>query len=203
MDREVSEIYMANMATSFLHDFVIVGLAIPIVLYIVARWRLYKENLPHDPYLGLKVALSMFRVAAYQMSLAAGFVLVYSMMSDMPEEAKSAITRTAAGVLVPSLLIWGLHVGILAQTNARELPQVSRMFSGLALIQTGVLGFTALVMLCVIYFQKGPAGELGRMAWSAVLVFTTAWFAQGVMFLRDIQGHVPPPEVAQIPRPPI
>src|SRR5690242_15513033 len=126
MGDDVREIYAVQIATGLMHDVILVGLAVPIIAYVVARWRLYHEKQPHDPHLGLKVALSMFRLTAYQIALAGAFLLIYSMMSDLPDAAKSPMTRTALGILVPSLLVWGAHAIAMQRTNAAQLPHVAR-----------------------------------------------------------------------------
>lgn len=199
MDHDIQQMYAAQIGMTFIHDFMTIGLAIPIVLYIVARWRMYRENLPPDPYLGFKVALSLFRIIAYQLCLGAAFLLVYAMITDLPDSVQSSLGRTGMGLLLPGLIVWVAHAAAIMKTNTEEIPHVARMFSGLALIQTGLVGFMALVFACVLLFQKGSSGEAGRAAWSAVMVYTTAWAVQGLLFARGLERGRPAPEIAQMP----
>lgn len=174
---------------------------LPVVIYVVARWRGYREGAPHDPHLGIKVALSFFRIIAYQVALAGLFLLVYGMLTDLKDDAQEAIMRTAAGLLVPGLLIYVSHWVALSKTNHEALPGVTRMFAGLSLVQTGIVGFIALIMACVIFFQEGDAGEPGRVAWAMVMVYVVAWGLQGMTFMRNV-SYGPPPSVPPGPSAP-
>src|SRR5262245_27863149 len=79
----------------------VVSLLVPGLLYLVARWRANRETTP-DPQLGTKFALSYFQVTSYQLMLAGAFVLLWSMLSKAPSEAKELMYRPAFGVVVPA-----------------------------------------------------------------------------------------------------
>lgn len=186
--------WMVNM---FISPVITVLVALPVVIYIVARWRAYRDNQVADPHLGFKVALSFFKIASYQLCLLGLFLLVYGLMTDLGDEAQEMMLRLAGGFIVPGLIVYAAHFVALTRTNAMELPAVSRMFAGLNLLQTGLIGNLALVMGFVMLFQEGDSGEGGRIAWSLVIVYTVAWVVQGLLFAREVTMGAPPPAVAQ------
>ncbi len=176
----------------FLGPIVMLMTWLPVILYVVARWRTYREGL-NDTQLGLKVALSFFKIIAYQLSLAGLFLLVYALMSDAPDDAQEKVLRTAGGLLVPGMLIYGFHFYAYNQTNHREVPTVDRLFAGVNLLQTGVIGMIATVSGFYLLFQKNIADETERLVWSGVLVYVLAWLVQGLLFART--STIPPPPV--------
>jgi hypothetical protein len=167
--------------------------AVILVLYVIARWRSYRED-ARDTQLGLKVALSFFKLASYQISLAGIFLLVYALMSDAPDETQERILRMAGGLLVPGLLIYAVHFYAYNHTNHRELPTVDRLFAGVNLLQTGMIGFVSWLVSCVFLFQESVPDEIERLSWSLVIVYSLAWIVQGLLFARQSTiVRTPPP----------
>jgi hypothetical protein len=186
--------YMMMSATNIiLSPIITVAVAVPVIIYIVARWRSYRDHGAGDPQLGLKVAICLFKNVSFQLMLAGGFLFLYGTMTTMEGEAKSQIHRMGGGLFLPGLLIYVAHSVALLRTNWRVMPAVVRMFSGLNLIQTGIAGFAALVFACFLLFQKDVPSEASRVAWSMVLIYTTAWAVLGALFGREvIAGEVAP-----------
>ena len=171
----------------------IVGLLLPFVLYVVARWRAYKAN-SNDPQLGIKVALGYFMVTALQVLLAGGALLLYAIISS--EEDKGTIYRAAFGLLVPGALVYFSHASLLRMTNQEAFPSVRRMLAGYNLLLTGLIGMTALVAAFEALFQKGSSHGFGRAAAAGVLVYGSAWAVTGWKFARLVLGDrgTPPDE---------
>jgi hypothetical protein len=167
---------------------------LPVILYVIARWRTYREGLT-DAQLGLKVALSFFKIISYQLSLAGLFLLVYALMSDAPDDMQEKVLRTAGGLLVPGMLIYGVHFYAYNQTNHREVPTVDRLFAGVNLLQTGIIGMVSVVAAFYMLFQKNIADESERLVWSGVMVYVLAWLVQGLLFARS-STIAPPPAKA-------
>ncbi len=186
-----------SMMNVFIAPIITVAVAAPIVIYIVARWRAYRDGGPPDPQIGIKVAISWFRIASYQLLLFGGFLLLFGLIGDLGERGREEVMRMAGGLIFPAALIYVAHHVALGFTNARERPGPVRMFAGLNLIQTGLIGFSALVMVGIFLFQKHAPKEPNRMAWSLVLVYVPAWCVQGVMLARDVFGHHMPGAVAR------
>lgn len=183
---------MMSAMNIFVSPIVTVAVALPVVIYIVARWRTYRDHGGGDPHLGAKVALSVFRIASFQLLLAAGFLTLYGLLTTMNGEARTNMFRLAGGLFLPGLIVFAAHTIALGATNWRSLPAVVRMFDGVNLVQTGIAGFVALVLAFVLMLQKDVPSEMNRLAWSMVLVYVPAWIGQGAMFVRrTIDGELP------------
>jgi len=182
----------------FVSPIVTVAVALPVVIYIVARWRTYRDYGGGDPHLGAKVALCVFRIAAFQLLLAGGFLVLYGLMTTMDGEARTNILRLAGGLFIPGLLVFAAHTVALHATNFEAMPAVVRMFNGVNLVQTGIAGFVSLVLVSILMLQKDVPSEMNRMAWSLLLVYLPAWIVQGALFLRStIEEQVPKAVIRQ------
>jgi hypothetical protein len=181
------EMFGATFAMMFLLPYLTAFSLIPIIIYIVARWRQAREGTP-DPQLGLKVALAFFRVLAFQTCLAGLWMFAFAIVA---KGDSGELFRIAGGLLIPGAMIYAAHHVALQRTNDSFLPMPTRMFDGLNLIQTGMVGFIALVAAFVVTLQKdGPgSGDALRFVWSLVAVYTTAWGVLGAQFLKNT---VPP-----------
>lgn len=175
---------MMSAMNIFVSPIVTVAAALPVVIYVVARWRTYRDHGGGDPHLGAKVALSVFRIAAFQLLLAGGFLVLYGLLTEMKGEARTSIFRLAGGLFLPGLVVYAAHTVALNLTNWRAMPAVVRMFSGVNLVQTGITGFVSLVLVSVLMLQKDVPSEMNRVAWSLLLVYLPAWIGLGAAFLR-------------------
>lgn len=174
------------------------SLTAPVILYLVARWRQNKEPV-QDPQLGIKFALCFFRQVGYQLMLMAGFMILWGLTTKFVWKGhRDDIMRPAFGILVPALIVWGVHNLALQRTNRITFPGVERLFAGYNLLTTGLMGLMALIFVFQTLFSKGSSGEGGRIAWSLALVYTSAWAAQGVMFLNRVLD-APPSSMSQTP----
>jgi len=196
---EMQRYMMMSAMNIFVSPIVTVAVALPVVIYIVARWRTYRDYGGGDPHLGAKVALCVFRIAAFQLLLAGGFLVLYGLMTTMDGEARTNILRLAGGLFIPGLLVFAAHTVALHATNAESMPAVVRMFNGINMVQTGLMGFVALTLACILMLQKDVPSEMNRMAWSLVLVYVPAWIAVGAMFLRSTIDEELPKAVVRQP----
>lgn len=184
--------YLLSMMTPVLVVMMITSLLFPLLLYVIARWRDHRAPVA-DPQLGLKFALHFFRVQSYQLLLFGTAMLVYSMLSkEMKGEMREFIYRPAFGFLVPAGIVFGVATAMLGRTNNYAYPAVGRLFNGYNLMLTGFIGFAALIWGFQALFQKGSSGEMGRLAWTGILVYTTAWGIQGAIFGRTVLEASPP-----------
>lgn len=189
---------MMSAMNIFVSPIVTVAVALPVVIYIVARWRTYRDHGGGDPHLGAKVAICVFRIAAFQLLLAGGFMMLYGLMTTMDGEARTSIFRLAGGLFIPGLLVFAAHTVALHATNFQSMPAVVRMFNGVNMVQTGITGFIALTLACVLMLQKDVPSEMNRMAWSLVLIYVPAWIGLGAMFMRStIEEELPKAVVRQ------
>jgi hypothetical protein len=184
--------YMLSMMTPVLMIMAITSLLFPLILYVVARWRDNKAPVA-DPQLGLKFALHFFRVQSFQLLLWGTAMLLYSMLSkEMKGEMREFIYRPAFGFLVPAGIVFGVSTAMLGRTNNYNFPIVGRIFSGYNLMISGLIGMAALFAGFQAMFMKGSSGEFGRIAWTGILVYTTAWVVQGAVFGRQVLEGAPP-----------
>jgi hypothetical protein len=187
---------MMSAMNIFVSPIVTVAAALPVVIYLVARWRTYREVGGGDPHLGAKVALCVFRIASFQLLLAGGFLLSYALLTTN-DDARTNLFRLGGGLFLPGLLVFAAHTAALQATNWRSLPAVVRMFNGVNLVQTGIAGFVALVLVFVLLLQKDVPSEMNRLAWSLVLIYVPAWVTQGALFMRATIDHELPQAVAR------
>jgi hypothetical protein len=190
---------MMSAMNIFISPIVTVAVALPVVIYIVARWRTYRDHGGGDPHLGIKVAICVFRIAAFQLLLAGGYLFLYGLMTTMDGDARINILRLAGGLFLPGLVVFGAHTLALHATNAESMPAVVRMFNGINLVQTGLIGFVSLVLVSVLMLQKDVPSEMNRLAWSLLLVYVPAWVAQGAMFMRSTIDEELPKAVVRQP----
>jgi hypothetical protein len=181
---------------------------VPIVLYVIARWRAHRNPEVVDGHLGLKVALHYFAISAFQLGLAGLALLVWGMISSAPSEAKSIVYRIAFGMIVPAALVQAAHLSLLRRTNDAVAPGVRRLFGGYNLIVTGLFGFIALIMAFQALFAKGSSGEMGRIAGAMVVVYGTSWAVLGWRFGSAVLGGggggasaAPPAMATSVPAP--
>lgn len=160
-----------------------------VIAYVLARWRQNRAPV-EDPQFGLKFALHLFRVLGFHALLLGAFLLVYAVLLKGNSDERSPVWRSAFGLLVPGGILFGTHTLLLASvTNQAAFPLIGRMFAGLSLIMSGLVGSIAMIVACQMLFAKGSSGDAGRAVWSAVLVYLSAWGVQGVMF---VSRHAPP-----------
>lgn len=163
----------------------------PILLYVFARWRDHNAPVP-DQQLGLKFALHFFRVQSYQMLLFGTAMLLFAMLSkELKGDMREYVWRPAMAILVPSGAVFGVTTALLGRTNNVNHPGVGRLFGGYNLMVSGLVGFAALLAGFQAMFMKGSSGELGRIAWTGILVYTTAWIVQGAVFGRSVLDASP------------
>lgn len=179
------------MATMVMAGMVWMGL-----LYVIARWRNNRAAVP-DPQLGLKFALHLFRFHGYQLLLLGGMMLLFTVLLKKEEygPTRGDIVRPAFAFLVAGGIVFGVHQLLLTKTNQAQHPLVGRLFAGLNLIVTGLVGFIGLVLALQMLFAKGSGGLPARAAWSVVLVYCGAWGVQGALMGKTmLDGSAPPPE---------
>jgi hypothetical protein len=172
-------------------------LFVPFAVYLAARWRGYRDQVI-DPQLGFKVALSFFALVALQVLLAGTTTFMYAIIST--SEHKGDIYRLALGLIVPAGIVLGVHIALLVRTNQAQFSAVRRMFVGINLLVTGVLGFGALVFACEALFNGAKWHEVGRIGGSGVIVYGSAWAVLGVQMSR-LAGAPTAPVTAMLPPP--
>lgn len=198
---ETMGIMGASMAWVMFVPLVGVGALIPLVVYLVARWRDRNEHADNpDRQLGIKVALHLFRVISFQLTLAAVFLFLLGVISEAPTEE---FVRIALGLGIPGAGLWFLHVQLLDRTNDHAYRTVGRMFDGWNLIITAFPGLVAVVALfVVILFPNMGSGRSDaiRMVFPYLLAYGGAWAFLGFRWFQA-SGLIAqaPPGASSIP----
>lgn len=189
--------------TFLLLPMVMVAVAIPILIYVLARWRHKNEHGDtQDPQLGLKVAVHLFRVLAFQLVLLGTFLFLFGVFMKGDSDP---VIRLGIGVLLPAAMLYGGHWLVAARTNDALFPNVRRMFDGWNLIQTGIPGMFSLVALFVVLVGDfaGYRGDLLRVVVPYLLTYCGAWLVLGFLWLRNagIVSGPPRPGAGTVPPP--
>jgi hypothetical protein len=173
--------------------------ALALVVYLVARWRSYRENLAPDAHLGLKTALGLFSLLAFQIGIYGVATFVWGLVTSQEGDGRGDIMREAFGLLVPAAGVYAVHYFTLLRTNAAVQPLVPRLFAGVNLLMTGVIAFAVLLVAFGTLFERGESGEPGRRVLGLALVYPLAWALLAHRFLRVAAGASP---VRAVPVPP-
>jgi hypothetical protein len=152
--------------------------------YLVLRWRAYREGGPADPHLGMKSMLYYFKTLGFQALLAAGFCLIYGIMSSIN---RGDMIRLAVGLMLGGGIIYGLtSVLIDKHTNTRTHPAAARLFNGFNLLVTGLVGSGALVFFFVMLLARGTPGDSLKWSIALTVVYCAAAAVQFLFLLRNM-----------------
>lgn len=145
--RDMQMIYSSMMLLRTMMYFLI---PLPLVVYVVIRWKSEKDKLTRDPMLGIKVVLHYFRSLALLLLLSGLTYLVY----DLLENGGGTGSEAAAGVFVSSLIIF-ICISLLIdrKTNCSSFPLVRNFFSGFSLVVTGIASMLGFVLLFLGLFR--------------------------------------------------
>jgi hypothetical protein len=147
-------------------------------VYVILRWRQGREGEAPDPQLGLKVALQYFATIGWHITLIAAFMLLYGVLEDSSRMQENLL-RTGTGLLIGGLIVYGLHRVLLGRlTDSATRPNVTRIFKGLNLVLTGLIGMAALIGMCVMLVQEKVPEEPFKVGGVVMLVYLGAWASQ-------------------------
>src|SRR5262245_12477694 len=177
---------------------VFVFLVVPLVLYLIARWRDGKSPAP-DPQLGLKLALSFFAFIGFHAVLAGGTLLIYTIINSAGSNAKSDGYRFAFGLLLPGALVFAGHTFLLTKTNQVFYTGIRRLMLGFNLVFTGIIGFVALIGAFEALFARESTNGVGKMFGAMLVVYGGAWMGLGIMLARFIADEAGAPPEAMMP----
>jgi hypothetical protein len=118
-------------------------------LYLVLRWR---AGTGREPGNGTYGAVLYFCTVSFLLALAGAANLTYGVLSTTPVNEK--LNRLSWGMLAGSLLFLALNIrlGFRLRTG-HGFPEARRVFLGFLTVLSGLVGFAALVMLCVTAFE--------------------------------------------------
>ena len=164
------------------------------VIYLVLRWRGYREGAPPEPQLGLKVVLHYFRTIGYHVLLGGGFCLLYGLWS---EDQRWLLLRLAAALLITGGVVFGLHVWFLVRfSDNASRPAVSRLYNGFNALVCGLVTTGALAAGLGGALAEDPAWEMVRVCAALVVVYGASWFGQTRLLIRRTPPAAGPPPAA-------
>lgn len=147
-------------------------------LYVVLRWRAEGRR---EPGIGTYGALLYFCTVSFLLALAGAANLTYGAISTTPIE--EYLNRLSWGTLAGSLLFLALNGGlVLWLRTGFEFPEARRVFLGFLTIMSGLVGFSALLMLCITAFEEiDPVRENAADVHFDKLKLYSAWTAYFVL----------------------
>lgn len=170
--------------------FMMMGLVIPLVIYLVARWRNERAATEQrDSQIGLKVALYMLQVVGFQIGLLAVFLFLLAVISEMPT---ADFIRIAIGLGLPAAGVFFIHKNLAAKTNTESFPNVRRMFQGWNMLITAMPGFASFLVLSVVIFADLPMekGDVLRVIFPYVMTYGGAWVLLSIQWFKS-EGLMP------------
>lgn len=174
--------------------------ALPVLIYLVCRWRMANGSLPPDQQLGLKVVLETFGFVSYFVAIGGLVTIFWGAMLN--EGARGDVVRAGLGLLVPGALVFPATRAARKLTNHAFAPAVARAFGGAVLLQVGLIWFMGLVFLSVKVFTPGSFGDEGKLAAAITLVLGVATVIQAMGFMRS-GGALPPGGMPMVVPPPM
>ena len=180
-------------------SFVLLGLvpslwtmtSVPVLVYLVARWRMHKEKALPDAQLGLKLALAHFAYMAYQVLLVGLCLFVYALLSDQSGSQRETILRTSTALVIPAGLLLSGALLVYHKTNHKDHPMVGRMYVGVNRLQVLGMFALALFVLFQVLLQKHTDSDFGSAAWSLMLVYLAAGAFEGLRVKDVIKPRLP------------
>ena len=148
------------------------------VVYVLLKWRSYRDGSSPDPQLGIKVVLYYFKTLAYHVFLASCAVFFYGLLAG-----ESDAIKVGLGLLISSGILYVVH-SILIQrlSNTRAFPLTARIYAGFNLIMVGLLGMVSFVITVTLLIDKGQESIKLPLAW--VVVYAIAWVYQTLYFCK-------------------
>jgi hypothetical protein len=159
------------------------------VVYVLLKWRSYRDETPLDPKLGMKVVLYYFKTLAYHVFLASLAVLFYGLLSSESDAIEAGL-----GLLLSSGILYLIHTVLIQRlSNTREFPLTARIYTGFNLIIVGLLGMISFVITVTLLFDKGLKSI--KLPLACLVVYMMAWAFQTFYFCKpSLLKRQPPNE---------
>jgi hypothetical protein len=178
--RTLEEEKMNALIGSFSFLLIYVYFVVPLapIVYILIKWRSYRDNSPQDPQLGMKVVLYYFKTLAYQAVLASLAILFYSVL-----RSESDLIAVGLGIFISCGILYVIHYIIIPKlTNTHKFPLTARIYTGFNLIIVGLVGMTSFVITVAMLIDKGL--KESEMPLAIFVVYAIAWVVQTLLFCK-------------------
>lgn len=149
------------------------------LIYLVAKWKGYREKWVDDPQLGLKAILHYFRLICLQLGLLGAFVTIMGLILSEGRTARVGLALVVAGGGG-----FVLHLRWLARsTNNASVATMDRLYGACNWILCGLLALGGLVMFLVVLLE-GEAAKTVFITLAFFFIYAVAWALQAAIFLR-------------------
>lgn len=158
-------------------------LFIPLVMYILLRWRDGRAA-SRDAQLGYKFGLHLLRFIAIAAVLTGVNLILISIFMWLLSAGpfRETAFQVGFGVLIPGVIVFILCYNSLALTNDKTQPLVARMFNGLLWLVTSIIAIVALAMLSTLIVT----GEISVASAPIFIVLSVVLGAAGFYFARQV-----------------
>jgi len=158
--------------------------AIPLfpLLYVIIRWRAKGGG---EPGLGYRSGLLYLRTVSLLVLITGASLLLHGVLTERSDSrSMDEMRRVAYGLIVGGAVFF-----LITFTFIRTLPDAvgaidaSRIFHGFVLLLSGLVTLGALVVLCILMFQKSAEFKDLRDPLAWLLVWSITWLVH-VLILR-------------------
>jgi hypothetical protein len=161
---------------------------LPMLAYVLVRWRDDRDGRPRDADLGVKTLIGLFLVLGLNLVFASGASIFGALFAGSDVEELAPVLATG----LVGLIVLGLDAVFLGRTNYRDRPAVMRIFWGFS---TVLAAFSALVgmVLWFTHLIKGTTGsDTAKAGLAVMLVYVPAWIGQLILIARRPSMPVEP-----------
>ncbi len=117
-----------------------------VAVYILIKWRAYRDGAVNDPLLGAKTLFYFFRTIAYQILLLGTALIFYAVLNaEFDNEAKIGLGLFTGGGLIFLLFHFLRHRLLNAEL-------VKRVFNGFNLIVAGIIAMISMIAFFIFLF---------------------------------------------------
>ena len=121
------------------------------IVYIFIKWRMYRDNAPADPQLGMKSVLYYFKTLAYQACLASLAALFYGILKSQEDFIKIGL-----GIFVSSAILYIVQFLLIQKlTNTARFPLTERAYTGFNMIIVGLAAMISFMITVTMVISKG------------------------------------------------
>ena len=150
--------------------------AVPLfpLLYVIIRWRAKGAG---EPGLGTRSGLLYLRTVALLVLVTGAGLLLHGLLSKSSESrSMDEMRRVAYGLIVGGAVFLLVTFSLVRSLgDAVGAVDAARVFHGFVLLVSGLLTFAAVVVVCIILFQRKAEFDDVREPLAWLIVWTLTW----------------------------
>jgi hypothetical protein len=153
---------------------------LPLLAYVLVRWRDDRDGRGRDPDLGVKTLIGLFLVLGLNLVFAAGASIFGALFAGSEVEDLSPLLSMG----LVGLIVLGLDAVFLGRTNYRDRPGVMRIFWGVSSVIAALVSLVALIVWFTHLFEGQLERDTAKVALAFVIVYVPAWLGQLILISR-------------------